>query len=255
MMRFSLKKPNDNQTNYFKHIVCETALLVFGILLALQINNWNELQKLEKEEMNILDNLLENLKSAKEQSENYILQEEKLKHSLFLALGKTTNQAEVNQKTISDSIFYELLWNFEGNVPVLNAYSELKNTGKIVLIKNAEIRRSFTSLEAHINTLKFFIKDRLTVQQLRVDEIAINEINFVRLLNTQDPTFNIDGELPNDYILILKNQKTRNILATKLELTNKVIRYRQDLAIEIKHLIRLLDAEIKTRKSERNLRS
>lgn len=234
--------------NYFKHIVCETLLLVVGILLALQINNWNEMQKIENEEMIILDNLLENLKNAKEQSEHFITQEEKLKHSLFLALGKTTIEAEFNQKPISDSIFYELLWNFEGNVPILNTYSDVKNTGKIVSIKNTEIRRSFTSLESNINGLKFFIKDRLTVQQLRVDEIAINEVNFVRLLNTQDSTFNIDNELPNDYKLILKNFKTRNILATKLELTNKVIRHRRNLGIEINKLILLLTTEIKTRK-------
>ena len=209
--------------NYFKHVVCEMVLLVVGILLALQINNWNEGQKIETEEMIILENLLDNLKSAKEQSEYFIREEEKLKHSLFLALGKTSKEVEINQKSISDSIFYELLWNFEGNVPVLNSYLDFKNTGKIVVIKNAEIRRSFTNLETQINGLKFFIKDRLTVQQLRVDEIAINEINFVRLLNTRDTTFNIDDENPNDYKLILKNRKTRNILATKLELTNKVI--------------------------------
>jgi hypothetical protein len=236
--------------SYFKHVVSETVLLVVGILLALQINNWNELQKTEKEEMRILDNLLENLKSAKEQSERFIRQEEKLKQSLFLALGQTVNDAGLNLEPISDSIFYELLWNFEGNVPVINSYSDIKNTGKIVVIKNADIRRSFTSLETHINGLKFFIKDRLTVQQLRVDEIAINNINFVRLLNIQDSTFTIDHELPNDYKLILKNQKTRNILATKLELTNKVVRYRRGLSIEINKLILLLKNEIKIRKME-----
>ena len=236
--------------NYFKHFVCEIVLLVVGILLALQITNWNELQKIENEELSILENLLDDLKSAKEQSESFIDKEERLKHYLFLALGKTVNKVKFNQNAISDGMFYELLWNFEGNVPVINSYTDAKNTGKIVLIKNAEIRRSFTNLEVDINGLKFFIKDRLTVQQLRVDEIAINEINFVRLLNTQDSTFNIDEETPNDYQLILKNRKTRNILATKLELTNKVIRYRRNLEIEIIKLIRLLNKEIKIRKKE-----
>ena len=223
-------------------------LLVVGILLALQINNWNEFQKIEKEEMSILGNLLDNLKNAKKQSEHFIVQEEKLKGSLFLALGKHPTESEFSHKSISDSIFYELLWNFEGSVPMLNTYSEVKNTGKIGIIKNAEIRRGFTSLESRINELKFFIKDRLTVQQIRVDEIAINEVNFVRLLNTQDPTFNIDKELPNDYKLILKSFKTRNILATKLELTNKVTHYRRNLGIEIDKLIVLLTTEIKRRK-------
>ena len=46
-----------------KDILKEIVLIVFGILLALQINNWNENKKIAVEEMDILENLLENLKS------------------------------------------------------------------------------------------------------------------------------------------------------------------------------------------------
>ena len=240
-----------NFLKLLQYLIKEVVMIVIGILIALQINNWDEDRKVEIEEINILKNLFEDLKSAKKQSENFALQEEKLKKSLFLALGKTENgfQTDFN-KFINDSIFYELLWNFEARVPVINSYSDVKNTGKLGIIKNGGIRRSFTALELNINSLKFFIEDRLAVQQLRVDKIAINNVNFVRLLHSQDSKFNVSNEIKNNYQTILSDQKIRNVLAAKLELTNKIINYRYHLSDEIQKLMNLLNLEIKSRNTK-----
>ncbi len=42
---------------YLKYAIGEIVLVVIGILIALQINNWNENQKLTKEEANIIESL------------------------------------------------------------------------------------------------------------------------------------------------------------------------------------------------------
>ncbi len=213
----------------------------------MSINNWNEEQKIEKEEIIILNNLVKNLNKAKEQSDYYILKEKKLKQSLLIALGKNQNEPELSIKSISDSLFYELLWNFESNVPVINSYEDIKNTGKIAIIKNSSIRENLSNLELRIYTLDILVKDRLSVQQIRIDDIAVNHVNFVRLLKTQEPKINIEDEISNNYGLILTNPKIRNLLAIKLELTNSTIKFRQDLGREINGLIQLLETELKTR--------
>ncbi|MBT8324660.1 MAG: hypothetical protein KJO96_05115 [Winogradskyella sp.] len=42
---------SENKTGkYFKYAIGEIILVVIGILIALQINNWNESNKLKKEE-------------------------------------------------------------------------------------------------------------------------------------------------------------------------------------------------------------
>jgi len=231
-------------SKYLIYAIGEIILVVFGILIALQINNWNAEQKIEKEEISILNVLLESLYSAKEQSKNEILKENQLKESLLIALGKNSNKNKFSINSISDSLFYDILWNSNPRVPVLNSYSDIKNTGKIGMIKNRYIRENFTNLELTLTGLNSMVKDRLTVQQMRIDDILVNDINFVRLLKAMEPSINIDNEVQNNYNLILNNQKTRNLLALKLGLTYSAINNRQELRDEIDDLIQLVEVEL-----------
>ena len=213
-------------------------------MIALQINNWNEEQKIEKEEIGILNNLLESLYSAKEQSDIEIFKENQLRESLLVAIGKDSNKSKLGINTISDSLFYDILWNSNPNLPVINSYSDIKNTGKIGIIKNRSIRENFTNLELTLSGLTNLVTDRLTLQQMRIDDIIVNDVNFVRLLKSMEPSINIDNELQNNYNLILNNQKTRNLLALKLSLTYSVIKHRQELGDEIDNLIQLVEVEL-----------
>ncbi len=142
-------------------------------------------------------------------------------------------------------MFYDILWNSNPNLPVLNSYSDTKNTGKIGIITNRRICENFTNLELTLTGLTTSIKDRLTLQQMRIDDIIVNDVNFVRLLKSMEPSINIDNESQNNYNLILNNQKTRNLLALKLSLTYAVIKHRQELGDEIDDLIQLVEVELK----------
>ena len=53
---------NQNRTSkYLKYAIGEIILVVIGILIALQINNWNENRKIQKAQNNLLINLYDNL--------------------------------------------------------------------------------------------------------------------------------------------------------------------------------------------------
>jgi hypothetical protein len=118
---FRLRLLNENKfSKYLIYAIGEIILVVIGILIALQINNWNEEHKIEKEEIGILNNLLESLYSAKEQCNSEILKENQLKESLLIALGKNSNKNKFGINSISDSLFYDILWNSNPGVPVLN---------------------------------------------------------------------------------------------------------------------------------------
>ena len=61
-IRYDLMEKNKTG-KYLQYAFGEIILVVFGILIALQINNWNENRKLKSQELIILQNFKESLKS------------------------------------------------------------------------------------------------------------------------------------------------------------------------------------------------
>jgi len=214
------KLADDNKPiKYLRYAIGEILLVVIGILIALSINNWNENQKLKKEEMIILASLLDDLKEAKRQSKKSIEIEELAIDNLKGVL-KNKLEREIFIKNFNqDSIFYTVLWDFEIEAPVINTYTDIKSSGKTGRITNNEIRERFTNLELKITNLKSLINDRLTVHQIRIDDIVVNEINFLNLLSASQPNIDFNKEVENDYNKLLENEKVRNLLGIKTELT------------------------------------
>jgi hypothetical protein len=56
-IRYGLMNQNKT-TKYLKYAIGEIVLVVIGILIALQINNWNEVQNEKKVELGYMKNLL-----------------------------------------------------------------------------------------------------------------------------------------------------------------------------------------------------
>jgi hypothetical protein len=232
----------ENKTGtYFKYAIGEIILVVIGILIALSINNWNENRKNSNEGIAILQSLDKNLILAKKQSESLVSTEKDSKAVLLLVLGIDTI---TDKNSISDNIFKDAFWNLENNIPVINTYTDLKNTNKLGLIKNQKIKEKFTSLEVNLNKLKGFLDDRLYVQQIRIDDVSENEINFIPLIKSSIPTINITNEKQNNYEQIINNQRIRNLLGIKLNMTQDVLNYRENLDKEIKELIMLIESEL-----------
>ena len=60
----TIRKSNlmaNNSKKYFKYAIREIILLVIGIIIALQINNWNEARKLKQEEVKLLRQIKQDL--------------------------------------------------------------------------------------------------------------------------------------------------------------------------------------------------
>tara|TARA_R100001369_G_scaffold31211_4_gene55377 strand:- start:60968 stop:61693 length:726 start_codon:yes stop_codon:yes gene_type:complete len=232
---------------YLKYAIGEIVLVVIGILIALSINNWNENRKYSIEEKAILSSLLENLNLSKTQSELLISDEIALKQSLIRILGIASNNAKLTSQIIPDSIFKSAVWDLYSDLPTFNAYNNLKSTNKLSLIKNQKINEKFTELEFRLNKLRNALDDRLSVHQIRVDNILEKDINFIPLLKSNVPNINIENESKNNYYQLLGVKRIRNLLGMKLSFTQDAIDFRENLDEEIKGLMILIENELSER--------
>ena len=230
-------------SKYLIYAIGEIILVVIGILIALQINNWNETRQIKKVEKEILYVLLEDLNSAKSYSAQYIENEQSYLDIIEKILHNDSIKTILNNNNTIE-YFNKAFWDFEIKIPVINTYSDLKNAGKIAIIQNDSIRDRLSILEANVYNLDKLIQDRMNVHQIRIDEICAEYVNFLPLLKFQMPDYNISLGPKNDYIEIMAQPKIRNLMGIKSVLTNEALGYRKDLHNEIESIIQLIKIEL-----------
>ncbi len=124
---------------YIKYAIGEIILVVIGILLALQINNWNEDRKLKKEQHLALLNLKEDFKQNLESIENLITQTSNEIDVSLNVLEHTGNKFDATNEFNLDSMIISI-----GNHRLYfsqNGFlNDLINSGKIGIIKNDSLR-------------------------------------------------------------------------------------------------------------------
>lgn len=125
-------------TKYFKYAIGEIILVVIGILIALQINNWNEYRKERLKEQTYLTRLKEDLISDKK----VIELNKAFYQDVFMAGSLVLSQAEgdiiASKWDILTAYFHaSQIW------PMLmqsSTYEELKSSGELSLIRNITLR-------------------------------------------------------------------------------------------------------------------
>ncbi len=235
----------ENKTGkYFKYAIGEIILVVIGILIALQINNWNGKRSLRTQEVNILKSLKADLTQASTASKKYINVESTLANQYVFVLSGNEARNSMLIKPNADSLYTALLWNVDKSFPIINTYTDLKNSGRTNLISNEEIRIKFSVLENSLYGLKTEVDDRLNFQQMQGDQFVINDFNFIRSLKAINHNYPIDYGIENDYITLFSQQKFLNFITAKLRLTLSIIGYRKSLLVDIEDVIALIDHEI-----------
>ena len=121
---------------YLRYAIGEIVLVVIGILIALQINNWNENRKKSLQEVYYLNQLLEDFKYNKSMVKWHI-NFNKFQMENAILLLKSLKNDSLNE-TESKNWYYALshLWFLPHYSFNDNSWQELKSTGNIGLIHN-----------------------------------------------------------------------------------------------------------------------
>ena len=154
-------------SKYLKFAIGEIVLIMIGILLALQVNTWNERRKNHIQEQQILNQLKEEYTANLLQLEQKILHREKL----ITAFNKVLEYIDEPNEVSSDSLL-DLLNVYFGTPTFEPIENNLINSGNINLISNKKLKQ----------LLIHWPSDVLGVQE-------IEQIWFTRMWESMVPMF------------------------------------------------------------------
>jgi hypothetical protein len=145
---------NEGKTSkYFKYAIGEIVLVVVGILIALQINNWNQSNQNKKQENQILNQLLiEYTNNLNQLNSKIDIRKEILKSSLILLdyRKKEVNKIEADSFNLRVSRMITRP-TFD---PELGVTNELNNSGRLYLLKNETLRNKITSFPSLLSEVQ-----------------------------------------------------------------------------------------------------
>jgi len=127
---------------YLIYALGEIVLLVIGILIALQINNWNEARKLQDKEFAALAEIQSNLQVSKKRIEE-VIKDQKTDIRHFRQLIEHLAEDRAYHPSL-DTIF-DKVSNWTSPYLTYTAYETLKTVG-IDLIKDQDIRDRITDI-------------------------------------------------------------------------------------------------------------
>lgn len=133
-------------TNYLKYAIGEIILVVIGILIALQINNNNELNKQRSKEVQFLKNLKSDLIFEESELERYTGIRESIVNSAQIALEHFNGKPVENVQAFNYHTFNVGIWQeFPRNN---NTFLELINSGNFTIISNDSIKNGLLNLDS-----------------------------------------------------------------------------------------------------------
>lgn len=135
-------------TAYLKYAIGEILLVVIGIFIALQINNWNELRKEKNEEAIILSNLKEDLTATRLN----FLETIKNQEIMMLRSRDLIDAIEAKDYSIHPDAIRRYMrigaFSHHREVAILGSYDAIIGSGKTSIIKNKELLNALANFSS-----------------------------------------------------------------------------------------------------------
>jgi len=144
-----------NVTKYLAYAIGEIVLVVIGILIALQVNNWNASKKLRQEEQVYLTSLHTEFSTNLHLINKDIAKSEKLIGSLgkLLTLFDGKQLQKTPEKDVSialgESLRYEIIY-----TPNTGVLSDIISSGNLSKLRNDTLRQQIATFENALELIK-----------------------------------------------------------------------------------------------------
>ena len=225
---------NNRTGKYLKYAIGEIILVMVGILLALQVNNWNEERKTDEFETKLLQEIYANTKN---------------------------NISEVNFSIMKESMFKKscdlLLRNFQENLEYHDSLDVHFNNAikwRTLYLDNSayETAKSYGLHTLKQDTLRKLLTKTYEFDQLWIDNMTKRQYDFhfntitPILIDFFDISTNLSSKLtPMDYNGLMENKAIINILKTNSINRGRSVDYLRNMLQSQINLKQMLEAELK----------
>lgn len=233
-------------SKYFKYAFGEVILVVIGILIALQINNWNELKKertIEKELLTqIKTDLSQNLDFLKKNEENII--------TFKNAADSVIYSLEQKEKTKYFSIYVSII-HIRRKLNIANTgYTSLKS-GLLPIVKNNKLKNDIIKLYEQDVELVEYTEDEMhnhLDDQLFPVSYALFKINQRVTLSIKGLSNyeKFDPYLPQDFGALCENLEFINVVKRLRSIYNVSLFNIKDAIAHTESVLKAIDEELQS---------
>ncbi len=229
------KLASENKTAaYLRYAVGEIILVVIGILIALQVNNWKEDIQNHKLEKATLENIRSDL----------VLQQGTINDQLqfeSVIIAETDTAALFLKSSLPieklDSLLLKLTWR-RTFVENKTSYISMDNAGGKKLIRNSSLQNAI---------VRYYQRLDYVTQVINNDNLFNTDSEFGVFFtsNSLNIKLNRNGQIDKDQkISPEKRMELKNQLVTRKLVSQNIHKFCRDLQEKTKHLIQLIDKEL-----------
>ena len=185
----------ENKTGkYFKYAIGEIVLVVIGILIAIQLNEWRNENTNNNQKQNVLRALQLEFQSNLSQLDTVLSYNNKTQKAYPKAM-ELINRQLVKKETFNEAVLYlAFSWSFN---PINGALRSAISSGEIHLIKNEHLLELLFSWE---DVVKDSAEEMQTLRNYQQDSRRLFE-NYIRAVDTWKPYYTgaVQSKHPSDY--------------------------------------------------------
>ena len=238
----------ENKTGkYFKYAIGEIVLVVIGILIALQINNWNEDTKQRQIEQGYLVSLKEEFKHNHLALESVMrINKNNADNALELSNHMGPDIPEITEKEFSILAMNMTNWEvqYRPNQAVLD---EIISSGKLVVFRNNQLKFALSSSNGILTKVKFQEKEHAVVRMQVIETMnTLGNAKKMVVDAAYGETFGIsESKFKLGNLQLLQSQKLENELIDFIFTAQYLnTNYYSDLKKEIELILDLIDNEL-----------
>jgi hypothetical protein len=233
---------------YIKYAIGEIVLVVMGILIALQVNTWNENRKINNQELQLLESLQKEFTYNQIELDRSIKKAQIIQERCETLLKNTGNHEMKLSKFESDSL---INWGLNAIVtydPSNGILTDIISSGKIQIIKNEKLKTSLSNWNGIFNDVKedetWAVNERNTI----IYPFLYKYSNYTSTTQGSQENNTITSGFETDYQAIYKLIEFENLVNSHRIWYRKIEFNYKRLKSKIEEIISLCNEEIDLKK-------